>query len=411
MVEVTSTSQASEAPLKQSHYSLREIEALSDTATYFLDLARRKIFAPDARKRSPTYNLSHLAQICGTSKSAISKRISNAEERLPKGQLHGSSRQFTIEEVRKWAQQYGMCYRRHPTQKGKKIVVANFKGGVSKTTTTANLAQGLSLKGYEVLIIDLDAQGSLTSTMGISPEFEVAVEETIVPLTSGESDSLLGSIRATYWSGVDIVPGSVALNNADFYLPARQARNPEFAFWSVLQDTLDRDGILDKYDYVIIDTPPTISYLTINAFWAADAILVPMPPEGPDFGSSVQFWSLFGQLASGIENRVLIDKGKPKIYDWIRILPTKVDHQRAHTAVVLGWMKSAYRNFMMNVEIPMTSAVSVSGMQMGTIYDIGKYVGSAKTYLRARDAYDKLVDEVDTLTRMYSWDQQATIPL
>lgn len=399
------------ADLKQGHYTLQDIEDLSNVASYFLDQARRKIFAPDALKKAPSYSLSQLAQICGTSKAAISKRVSNPGDKLPKGTLHGSSRQFTIEEVRRWAQHYGMLHRRAPGQRGKKIVIGNFKGGVSKTTTAANLAQGLSLKGYRVLLIDLDGQGSLTATFGISPELEVEVEHTIVPLTSGESDSLLGAIRPTYWSGVDIIPGCVALNNADFYLPARQARDAHFAFWDVLNQALDRDDLLLTYDYILIDTPPAISYLTINAFWCADALLVPMPPEGPDFASSVQFWNLFGQLAGGIEQRVLLEHGARKVYDWIRILPTKVDHQRAHTPVVLGWMKSAYRDFVMNVEIPVTSAVSVSGVQMGTIYDISRYVGSAKTYLRARDAYDRLVNEVDALTRMYCWEQQARIPM
>ncbi|MCX8016541.1 MAG: AAA family ATPase [Rhodocyclaceae bacterium] len=366
-------------------------------------MARRRIFAPDARKKPPTLTSTQLANACKISPSTVTKARQAKTSRLPMGQAAGGHVRFTVDEVRAWARHYDACHRRLPSQRGVKLVVANFKGGVSKTTTTAHLAQGLSMRGYDVLLIDLDAQGSLTSTFGISPEFEVEASDTVVPITSGESASLCGSIRPTYWPGIDIIPGSVALNGADFFLPARQARDPRFSFWGVLDAALQRDGLLYRYDYIIIDTPPAISYLTINAFWCANALLVPMPPEGPDFVSSSQFWSLFAQMAAGIEQRVLAQQGQPKRYDWIRVLPTKVDHQRPHTEVVLDWMRSAYRDIVLPIEIPMTSAVSVGGVQMGTVYDIEHYSGSSRTYLRARQTYDALVTEVDRLTRQHCW--------
>lgn len=388
-----------------THLSLQDVAHVADNVSQFLDAARRRIYAPDAVKKPPEYNLSQLSAVCAAPSTTLASRIAKPTDKLPKGRHKGGGRYFTLEEVRQWARHFKASWQRHPSQEGLRMVVANFKGGVSKTTTAAHLAQGLSLKGYDVLLIDLDSQGSLTSTMGISPEFEVEPEHTVVPLASGETDSLAEAIRKTYWPGVDIVPGSVALNNCDFFLPARQARDPNFAFWDVLGHALRRDGLSYRYDYIIIDTPPAISYLTINAFWAADAMLVPMPPEGPDFVSSSQFWALFAQLSEGIQGRLLQLGGKEKVYDWVRIVPTKVDRQRAHTEVVLQWMRSAYEGLVTDVEIPMTSAVSVSGVQLGTVYDIGRYEGAARTYRRARQAYDHLVEEVDRLTRETRWAQ------
>lgn len=381
--------------------SLDDIDELSGVAGDFLAHIRQRLFAPDAQKRGPKYTLGQLSQFIDKDKALVSKRAAMVGSDLPAGEQAGNQRLFAVEDVRTWSRHYKRCHVRSPQERGAVIAVANFKGGVSKTTTTAHLAQGLSLKGYRVLLIDLDAQGSLTNLMGISPEFEVNLEDTIVPLTSGERDSLLPSIRTTYWSGVDIVPGSVVLNNADFYLPARQARDPGFAFWDVLRRTLHSDGILEQYDYVIIDTPPAISYTTINAFLAADCLLVPMPPEGQDFASAVQFWTLFSQLARGIDQHLKTEDRKT--YAWVRVVPTKVDRTRAHSAIVLDWMKSVYRHYLSSTEIPVTSAVSVSGIQLGTIYDIARYTGSSRTYLRARQAYDRLVDEVDQLTRLHFW--------
>jgi len=384
--------------------NLNDIDELSGIAGDFLAHIRQQLYAPDAHKRGPQYTMSQLAQFIGKDKAVLSKRVSSAPKDMPAGEVVGSQRLFTVEDIRAWARYYKRCHVRHDLQRGAVIAVANFKGGVSKTTTAAHLAQGLSLKGYRVLLIDLDAQGSLTNLMGINPEFDVEVEDTIVPLTSGERESLKPSIRSTYWSGVDIVPGSVVLNNADFYLPARQSRDPRFAFWDVLRRALHDDGVLEAYDYVIIDTPPAISYTTINAFLAADCLLVPMPPEGQDFASAVQFWTLFSQLAKGIDRHLREDDRKT--YAWIRIVPTKVDRTRAHSAIVLDWMKSVYRHYLSSTEIPVTSAVSVSGIQLGTIYDISRYTGSSRTYLRARQAYDGLVDEVDQLTRLHFWGEK-----
>lgn len=399
MEALQDTSSATNAP----GMSLSDIASVADNVSSFIEAARRRIFAPDARKKPPSYNMAQLAAVCGIGRAAVCKRVANSDDNLPKGSGHGQQRRFGLDEVRAWARHYGVSYRRLPSQPGCKLVVANFKGGVSKTTTAAHVAQGLALRGYEVLMIDLDAQGSLTSMFGISPEFEVESSDTVVALASGETDSLGNCIRRTYWPGIDIVPGSVALNGADFFLPARQARDPRFAFWAVLDAALQRDGLLYRYDYIIIDTPPAISYLTINAFWTADALLVPMPPEGPDFVSSSQFWALFAQMSQGIEQRVLSQNGKPKRYSWVRVVPAKVDRQRSHTEVMLQWMKTAYKDLLLDVELPMTSAVGVSGVQMGTVYDIERYVGAARTYERARLAYDTLLQHVDQLTRAHHW--------
>jgi chromosome partitioning protein len=291
---------------------------------------------------------------------------------------------------------------------GAVITIANFKGGVGKTVTTMSLAQGLSLMGYKVLAVDVDPQGSLTSLFGILPT-EVADEQTILPmmLPPREKDgspnldaryTIKESIQSTYWDGLDLVAGSRSLFSGEFYLPSRQiSQEPDFNFYEVLNRSLD--CVRAEYDFIIIDTMPALSYLTMNTLWAADAVLMPLPPEGLDIASSSQFWTMFCELAEGIPGN--------KSFHFIGVLPSKVDHTKGHTKSLLKWIQAGYGDYVLPVEIPTTQVVSIGGTELRTVFDITKYSGSAKTYARAREAYDKLVGEIDHLTRQTCWQAGA----
>lgn len=394
-------------------YTIDYIDGMAERVKAVVNDVRTQVYKPSAQKAAPVFSLTQVAHLCGVEKSAISHRLSKSEDFLPKGTLiNAARREFTLTETQEWVRAFKPPYRRKHGATATVIAVGNFKGGVSKTTTTVCLAQALSLKGYKTLIIDFDPQGSATNLMGVSPETEVEPEDTFYPLVAlaerehesqpiqAARESLRPSIRKTYWNGVDLVPAAPVLFNADFFLPYRQSIDPNFQFWNRLNDALDYDGIRKDYDYILIDTPPSLSYMTLNAFFAADGLLVPVPPEGPDFASSAQFWSLFAGLG-----QVCDQNNKPKQYSWIRVLPTMVNRSSAkpQTAALLEWIHKAYGAEVMPVEIPDNAAVSFAGTSFGTVYDISKYVGSAKTYAKVRDAYDELADRIDDLSRVHKW--------
>jgi chromosome partitioning protein len=227
-----------------------------------------------------------------------------------KGELPGgerpdvSRREWTLEEARVWVKTFRSDTLRDPEfASGTTIAVANYKGGVSKTTTAAALAQGLSLRGHRVLVIDTDPQGSLTTLFGVLPDTEVEAESTILGLCTGEVESIMPSVQKTYWDGIDLVAAAPILFNAEFLLPSRQANDPGFAFWRVLDAGLEEAR--NEYDIIIIDTPPSLSYITINALIAADGVLMPLPPNALDFASSAQFWSLLQACAVPCLKRVV----------------------------------------------------------------------------------------------------------
>ncbi|HCT96327.1 MULTISPECIES: AAA family ATPase [Vagococcus] len=147
------------------------------------------------------------------------------------------------------------------------ISVANQKGGVGKTTTTVNLGASLAYNGKKVLIVDIDAQGNATSGIGVRKSdvgkdvYDVLVNEE--PMTN--------VIHETSRENLEIVPATIQLAGAEIELTPMMARE------SRLKSALDE--VKDQYDYVLIDCPPSLGHLTINAFTASDSILIPVQCE------------------------------------------------------------------------------------------------------------------------------------
>ncbi|OWJ76846.1 ParA family protein [Haematobacter genomosp. 1] len=149
------------------------------------------------------------------------------------------------------------------------IAIANQKGGVGKTTTAINLAAALTEQGKKVLVIDLDPQGNASTGLGVSPE---ARDFTTYDLLI-EAMPLGDIVMTTRIDGLSICCATQDLASADIQLVANEKRS------LLLRDAL-REGLPQfDFDYVLIDCPPSLSLLTVNAMIAADSVLVPLQSE------------------------------------------------------------------------------------------------------------------------------------
>ncbi|MCC6347768.1 MAG: ParA family protein [Nitrospirales bacterium] len=150
---------------------------------------------------------------------------------------------------------------------GKVIVIANQKGGVGKTTTTVNLSASLALAEKDILIIDTDPQGNLTSGLGIDRD---SVQKSLYDVYTGGSP--LGEvIRETSLPHLHIVPSTIDLLGVEVELVQRDGRE------RILLNELSQ--VRDRYRYIFIDCPPSLGLLTLNALVAADSVIVPVQCE------------------------------------------------------------------------------------------------------------------------------------
>lgn len=150
----------------------------------------------------------------------------------------------------------------------KVISIANFKGGVGKTTTAINVAAGLRDRGKQVLLIDVDPQANLSQSLGISHEPDNSIYSLMKSEAAGDKSSLQKAVLNS--SGLNMIPATLELAGAELELASVYGRE------QILAGLLKN---LKGYDFVFIDCPPSMSLLTINALVASDYVLIPLSAE------------------------------------------------------------------------------------------------------------------------------------
>jgi chromosome partitioning protein len=255
------------------------------------------------------------------------------------------------------------------------IAVANQKGGVGKTTTTANLGAALALRGQRVLLVDLDPQGNLTSAFGLEKDVQQTVAESlldrrvplpVVTVQNGANGHQAGFLQGAH--ALAVVPAAVGLASAEAQLMNKLGRELR------LRDQLL--SIEGSYDYVLIDTPPALGVLTINALVAASRVIIP---------TEARFFSLQGlqMLEESIEEILYLN---PKL-EVLGILLSKMDRRLKEERQVAEYLRQRWGPRVFTTEVGTNSKILEAGSSGTSVFH---YAGAE----RAVEAYLALADEV-----------------
>jgi chromosome partitioning protein len=245
---------------------------------------------------------------------------------------------------------------------GQVIALANQKGGVAKTTTTLNLAVALKELGFRVLVVDLDPQGNLTMSQGMNPdEVERSMFDVLV--------HALPIDEVIHEAEVDVAVSSIDLAGAELALSSMIGRE------RALQKALA--SVRGAYDYVLIDTPPSLGLLTINALTAADGVIVPVQCEYLSLRGLVQLEGTLTMIRENLNPSVEI-RG---------ILPTMFDSRTLHAREAIEMLKENFGGLVFDTRIRKTIRYAEAPVQ-------GLSVLKYDPKSQAADAYRDLAKEV-----------------
>jgi chromosome partitioning protein len=243
--------------------------------------------------------------------------------------------------------------------------IASQKGGTGKTTTSITIASGLARRGKRVLLVDMDSQAN--SSKVLMPEYIRLKKEETIYRTILENNPIQS--HKTTVDGLDIAPSHILLSNTDIELTTakdhREAR---------LKKQLD--AVRSQYDHIIIDCPPALSWLTLNAFTASDGIMLVVAPGYFELDSVVQINKTINEVRSYFNPNLQI----------IGYLFTMADPTN-NSLTSLKILRQAYGNDVLNTVIPRNTDVRDAHMAKMDIFNFNPEA-------KAAHAYNKLIDEV-----------------
>ncbi|MCC6136219.1 MAG: AAA family ATPase [Gammaproteobacteria bacterium] len=364
-------------------------------------MQQRLLEALDARhsvKTLPEFGIERAAQLAG----CTANHLRNLEQRgdLPNPRLveAGSTQRriYNYNEVNRIRELIGKRPGRPAGASCVRVVFSNLKGGVAKTTMSLHFAHYLAREGYRVLLVDADPQATITGAFGFIPDLDLNEGDDLFPALTEAPDRLAAAIKRTHWENLDLIPARLALQYADWKLSQPEERQNDALGPPPVRLHRALKTVEDRYDIVVMDTPPSLGMLSLNAIAAANLILMPIVPHMYDISSSVQYFRILEQLCALYEREINVQR--------LSILLTKVD-AGTETLNNIAVINGAYGELLLSNRMGLTKELQKSASDQVSIYEIDQPRGSRDTYNRAIMMLDSVNGEILLAVRQL-WQQE-----
>jgi chromosome partitioning protein len=393
-------SQAVPAPLTSKSALDDIINADGKALSSQLLAQRQQLFPTTAGKTLRSFSSGEAAKLIGVSDAYLRQLSLGGAGPQPAVGV-GGRRSYTLEQINELRRMLdgskGRRYLPHrsPHEHCQVLAVVNFKGGSGKTTTASHLAQYLALHGYRVLAVDLDPQASMTALHGYQPEYDVDANGTMYGAVryDDERRPLAEIVRPTYVAGLDLVPGNIELMEYEHETPRALTDGGSEPFYRRLSMALG--SVADRYDVIVLDCPPQLGYLTLGALCAATGLLITVHPQMLDVMSMCQFLLMTGDLLQVVRTK----SGVPLEYDFLRYVITRYEPSDAPQTQMVGFMRTLFRERVLNHMQLKSTAISDAGLTKQTLYELGRENFTRNTYDRVIESLDAVNGEIEGLIK------------
>ncbi|MER0240182.1 plasmid partitioning protein RepA [Fulvimarina sp. MAC8] len=372
----------------------------ADMLSEHLQARREQMYPPHAQKSLRYFMTNEVSRLTTIPESTL-KLMSNEGRGPSPARLENNHRVYTLAQINELRELFAeqrpadaLRYlpKRHEGEHLQILAVANFKGGSAKTTTSAHLAHYLALQGYRVLAIDLDPQASLSAMFGAQPEMDVQHNETIYAALRYDEERrpISEIIRKTYFAGIDLIPGNIEVMEYEHETPrvlARSGSHSDSIFFERLRLALGE--VEDNYDVVLLDTPPSLGFLTLGAIYAATGLIVTVHPAMLDVMSMSQFLLMMGDLIS-----VVREAGATLHQDFLRYVITRHDPMDQSQVHVVTMLRHLFAEDVLTSTAVESTAIETAGLAKRTLYELESGNISASTVKRARESIDAVNEQI-----------------